>query len=1133
MMCLAAIMSANCWAGSEKIDNSGFIGTATSEELLGEGDSNGHALHAIDGDPETFWHTQWNFPEGEVKEGVHDFPFTYTIDLGATYSINKFDYLPRVGRIAGVIGDYELSVSTDGTNFTPVDSGTWVADNEVKVSSFDTIDAKYVQIVISTANWINGSDEESQPDQYTSVAEFNVYKHSDFSKKIDSSAFVATATSEELLGEGDSNGHALHAIDGNPDTFWHTQWNFPEGEVKEGVHDFPFTFTIDLGATYNINKFDYLPRVGRIAGVIDDYELFVSSDGVSFTSVDAGSWLTSNEIKVSSFPAINASYVQLVIASANWVAGSDDEIQADQYTSAAEFGVYEYSDVEVALYSEQIDSAAFIATATSEELVGEGDNGSAQHAVDGDSDTFWHTQWQFQEGEVKEGVHVFPFTYTIDLGETYSVNKFDYLPRTGRIAGVIGDYELSVSTDGTNFTVVDSSSWVASNDIKVSTFGAIDAKYMQIVISSANMANGPDEESQPDQYASAAEFRVYKASTVKPPEEPVELLEKLDSANFVVTATSEELAGETPPNGSIQAAFDNDIDTFWHTNWTSGTAGFPFVVDIDLGDHYNVERFDYTPRGNGGGQIANYNIAISTDGETYYQVAHGTWSGNDDIKQSAFDSRVARYVRFTASSEANGDTFAAASEFAVFSKTLDSVSQPDVSVKLASDSFSVTSSSEEFVGEGEVNGKVGAAFDSDESTYWHTDWMSGTAEFPFVIDINLEGFYEVNRLDYTPRGNNNGQIGDYEILVSQDGISYTSMASGTWSDNDFIKSVTFPSTLAASVRLVISSQAKEGDFIAAAEFEVFAKSGTPEVLDNITAKLDGLGFIALASSEELSGEGEINGRIGAAFDNDDSTFWHTEWQDQQTPFPHTVLIDLGASYDISQLHYAPRGGNSNGTIGEYDIHVSENCSSFTNMVAVGEWEYNGDTKKVSFEKTRARYVKFTAHSEGAGVNNPWANAAEIEIYHEYAVGSPNPDTGIKPARTLCSFDNIDIPPFVARDVSFDTKYNTQYIGALTSHDGQGEALTYTLGTDVTNGVLVLETNGEFTYTPNEAFSGDDTFSIKVTDVNLNESEAIITIDVAPAPFIIEAPAKYSEGGSLGAFSLFGLISLLGFRRRKS
>ena len=54
------------------------------------------------------------------------------------------------------------------------------------------------------------------------------------------------------------------ALDGNPDTMWHTRWQFEETAHPHGI-------TVDLGASYKISGFAYLPRPGAGNGTIKDY----------------------------------------------------------------------------------------------------------------------------------------------------------------------------------------------------------------------------------------------------------------------------------------------------------------------------------------------------------------------------------------------------------------------------------------------------------------------------------------------------------------------------------------------------------------------------------------------------------------------------------------------------------------------------------------------------------------------------------------------------------------------------------------------------------------------------------------------------------------------------------------------
>src|SRR5205085_10711198 len=71
------------------------------------------ATNAFDGNPNTFWHTEW-----VNAQPVH--PHDIKINLGAVYSMIGFRHLPRQdGMPNGRIGQYKFYVSSDGQNWGP------------------------------------------------------------------------------------------------------------------------------------------------------------------------------------------------------------------------------------------------------------------------------------------------------------------------------------------------------------------------------------------------------------------------------------------------------------------------------------------------------------------------------------------------------------------------------------------------------------------------------------------------------------------------------------------------------------------------------------------------------------------------------------------------------------------------------------------------------------------------------------------------------------------------------------------------------------------------------------------------------------------------------------------------------
>ncbi len=111
---------------------------ADSQELTGE---NGAATNAADGTTTTIWHTKWS-------GGSDPLPHEIQLDLGSTRTVTGLSYLPRPdGGANGRIGRYELSLSTDGTNWgNPVATGVFADDATLKTVRTWPTQARYVRL---------------------------------------------------------------------------------------------------------------------------------------------------------------------------------------------------------------------------------------------------------------------------------------------------------------------------------------------------------------------------------------------------------------------------------------------------------------------------------------------------------------------------------------------------------------------------------------------------------------------------------------------------------------------------------------------------------------------------------------------------------------------------------------------------------------------------------------------------------------------------------------------------------------------------------------------------------------------------------------------------------------------------
>ena len=102
-------------------------------------------------------------------------------------------------------------------------------------------------------------------------------------------------------------------------------------------------------------------------------------------------------------------------------------------------------------------------------------------------------------------------------------------------------------------------------------------------------------------------------------------------------------------------------------------------------------------------------------------------------------------------------------------------------------------------------------------------------------------------------------------------------------------------------------------FAAIAELDLLDEAGQPLSRAQWT--------VAYVDSEELNAEeapaaGAIDGVTGQR-----ELFWHSEWSRKQTPYPHTLIIDLGAVTRVSGLRYTPRTGKKSGRIKDYRVYV--------------------------------------------------------------------------------------------------------------------------------------------------------------------------------------------------------------------
>lgn len=116
-----------------------------------------------------------------------------------------------------------------------------------------------------------------------------------------------------------------------------------------------------------------------------------------------------------------------------------------------------------------------------------------------------------------------------------------------------------------------------------------------------------------------------------------------------------------------------------------------------------------------------------------------------------------------------------------------------------------------------------------------------------------------------------------------------------------------------------------------------------------------------------------------AIDNDPSTIWHTAYYGNTPRHPHTIIVDMGQEYTVSDFEYTPRQDMSNGRVAEYELYFSVDGQNWGEAAAKGTFgRMQASVIRVNIpSEPTARYFKFVAGSEVG--RNAWTAVAELGI----------------------------------------------------------------------------------------------------------------------------------------------------------
>lgn len=191
----------------------------------------------------------------QLAAGVHALDVNYTCMGDATPEPGSGDTTPI------------LTMSTQGANLAKQD----IPDNTLTQNNCRIPPGRQYRYVRFVAK------SEVHAGSWIALAELDLFDGN--WNYIPKKGWHTTYADSEEFANGE--GYAPYIIDDDPYTAWETE-HFTQ------TTSFPHEVRIDLGASYTLSTFRYLPRQDEEVGRIADYEFYVSQNGVQWVQVAQG-----------------------------------------------------------------------------------------------------------------------------------------------------------------------------------------------------------------------------------------------------------------------------------------------------------------------------------------------------------------------------------------------------------------------------------------------------------------------------------------------------------------------------------------------------------------------------------------------------------------------------------------------------------------------------------------------------------------------------------------------------------------------------------------------------------------------------------------------------------------------------
>lgn len=805
---------------------------------------------------------------------------------------------------------------------------------------------------------------------------------------------------------------SANAIDGNDDSYWHSDYADDNSFKATCPHDLTITLPFDTV----ISGVIYTPRSENLTGTATKVVIYVSDSSTGdFTAVAEQSLELNGDKKTIPFAEnVKVRRVRFRIVESNYDYGTCAEIdflEKDPQKKTADSPKALAASAGVSIV-ERVPHANMKAVASTEwtkSLY------AAGKAIDGTQATAWHSHPDKQ--------NQFPVTFDVDLGAEYGVTGFMYLPRIDAdraVNGVWTAFNVEASKDGKTYQTVKSGVGFEANlETQTVNFDAeVSARYFRFVINAGTKG-----------YATCGDLEFLLGNNTAPvpgtsgesalkeaPAEETAAPVQTNTAGVVsrdgwrVTATSVKQGRDA------SCMLDGKQETYWHSDYTdeNNMVRPPFYLTFYLPTKQTISGIRYMPRtDNASGLVTAYNVYVSDSDtgeatliysgnmEKDYSTKTVNFGFNVDVRTMIFEITAGNYdygtcAEFDMLAKQGSDVKTIASvgkgnTITIGENVITENGKRQMSAKdfIDKSGWTITASSEH------APNVAARAIDGNVNTFWHTDYTDdGVAtiltkvEGPHWIDVTLPEAVAVSGFRYSPRPSvKTGVITMYEFYGSPtDDGELELITDGALDLNNDPKTVAFLQNVKIK-KFRFKSVASDADYGVIGEFDLISENkelaSAASIADyaeycneNQLVQIPSEKFIA-----EASNFWRANYEASKVTDNVWKTSWHTH-PDDKNKYPFELYIDMGRSYTIEKIIYYPRIDDmtvTNGIWEDFDVLASMDGNNFTTVISHGSLEVNHEAQDILPEEAfTARYLTFVINKGVGG----YATCGDLKFFEK-------------------------------------------------------------------------------------------------------------------------------------------------------